>query len=173
MCSRQPTESTWQSQLAQWHDLILNYCRHYSIFRIDLQAMTAPGGSDLFENTRIKRRLSFETLQEVVEGMVGNGSAEWEGGSKGPKAVALVYWRKPEEWANLIWAWVNQAGMGNDIMTVHEIAHGELVADQPFYELDPSVLQAALNILVKRGVAQLFKGSSDDDSMGVKFFNSN
>lgn len=53
---RQPTEQTWESQLAQWNDLILSYCRHYRIFRIDLHEVTVPGGSNLFENKQIKRK---------------------------------------------------------------------------------------------------------------------
>lgn len=38
-----------------------------------------------------------------------------------------------------------------------------------FFELDKNILDKALNILVKRGSAQIFKGT-DEDSMGVKFF---
>lgn len=38
-----------------------------------------------------------------------------------------------------------------------------------FFELDKALLTKALNILVKRGNAQIFKGT-DEDSMGVKFF---
>ncbi|KAJ8661190.1 hypothetical protein O0I10_002938 [Lichtheimia ornata] len=170
--TRQPTEQTWESQVAQWTDLIMSYCRHHRIFRIDLHEVTVPGGSKLFENEQIKRRLSFETLQEIIDDMVQKGNAEWEGGAKGTKSQAVIYWRKPDDWANLIWTWVNQSGMNNDILTLHEIAHGDLVEDQAFYELDPFILNKAMNILAKRGVAQLFKGSSDDDSMGVKFFSS-
>lgn len=36
----------------------------------------------------------------------GSGTAEWEGGAKGPKSEALIYWHTPEDWANLIWNWV-------------------------------------------------------------------
>lgn len=38
-----------------------------------------------------------------------------------------------------------------------------------FFELDKTILDKALNILVKKGNAQIFKGT-DEDSMGVKFF---
>ncbi len=34
------------------------------------------------------------------------GSAEWEGGAKGSKSEAFIYWYTPEEWANMIWDWV-------------------------------------------------------------------
>ncbi|KAG0174525.1 hypothetical protein DFQ28_005818 [Apophysomyces sp. BC1034] len=121
--------------------------------------------------TTLIGRLSFATLQEIIDEMVKQGTAEWEGGPKGPKAQAWIYWRKPDDWANMIWTWVNQRGMNNDIVTVYEIAHGDLAEGEEFYEMDKGVLTKALNILVKRGVAQLFKGSSDDD-MGVKFFGS-
>ncbi|ORY98869.1 ESCRT-II complex subunit-domain-containing protein [Syncephalastrum racemosum] len=168
--TRQPTEATWQNQVAQWSEFIQSYCRHHRIFRIDLHEATVPGASELFENSRIKRRLSFETLQEIIDEMVQQGVAEWEGGNKGPKTHAVIYWRKPDDWANLILQWVTETGNNNNILTVHEIAHGELVEDQPFYQLDGLILDKALHILSKRGVAQLFKGSGDDESMGVKFF---
>ncbi|KAI9488427.1 vacuolar protein sorting 25 [Zychaea mexicana] len=171
--TRQPTDSTWESQLNQWSELILSYCRHYNKFRIDLHEATAPGVSQLFENSKLKRRLSFETLQEIVDNMVQRGDAEWEDGPKGTKSQAVIYWRKPSDWATLILNWVNETGMNNNsILTVHEIAHGDLAEDQPFYEMDHFILLKALQLLAKRGVAQLFKGSSDDESMGVKFFNS-
>lgn len=51
-------------------------------------------------------RLSFETLQEIIDDMVQKGNAEWEGGPKGAKSQAVIYWRKPDDWANLIWTWV-------------------------------------------------------------------
>ncbi|KAI8370601.1 ESCRT-II complex subunit-domain-containing protein [Radiomyces spectabilis] len=170
--TRQPTEATWHSQASQWADLILSYCRYHRIYRIDLHQVTMPSASTLFENTRIKRRLSFETLQDIIDRMVDQGTADWEGGSKGDKSQALIYWRKPEDWANLIWTWVNQVGVNNSIVTVYEILHGELAEGQEFYEMDKTVLLKALNVLVKRGHAQIFSSSEDEDSMGVKFFGS-
>lgn len=40
-----------------------------------------------------------------------------------------------------------------------------------FFEIDKTLLNKALQILVKRGTAQIFKGT-DEDSMGIKFFGS-
>lgn len=112
----------------QWENLILAYARQKHIFRLDLHQATTPGGNEIFENKKINRRLSFETLQDIIEemarkgthnalqiklvcnlnnGLSGIGTAEWEGGSKGPKTEALIYWHTPEDWANLIWNWVN------------------------------------------------------------------
>jgi hypothetical protein len=44
-------------------------------------------------------------LRELVDGMVEDGQAEWVG-KKGTKVQALLYWLKPEEWANMISNWV-------------------------------------------------------------------
>lgn len=38
------------------------------------------------------------------------------------------------------------------------------------HEIDTAVLLKALDVLVKRGVAQIFAGTSDPESVGVKFF---
>ena len=40
---------------------------------------------------------------ELLEYMATEGSVEWEGAGR---ATAIVYWRKPEEWANVIYEWV-------------------------------------------------------------------
>jgi len=36
--------------------------------------------------------------------MVDDGQAEWVG--KGTKIQSILYWHKPEEWANMISNWV-------------------------------------------------------------------
>jgi len=46
----------------------------------------------------------MEFLQELVNGMVENGQAEWVG--KNTRVQALLFWYKPEEWANMISNWV-------------------------------------------------------------------
>ncbi|KAI8880276.1 ESCRT-II complex, vps25 subunit, partial [Backusella circina FSU 941] len=165
---RQITESTWQNQVGQWEQLILSYAKHKHVFRLDVHAATSPGGGEIFENNKIKRknnksflnkyhqhtqnigRLSFELLQEIIDEMVKRGTAEWD--SK-EKTEALI----------------NETGQNNQVVTFYELCQGELVQDQEFYMMDNTLLNKALQILVKRGNAQIFKGT-DQDSMGVKFF---
>ncbi|KAG1057535.1 hypothetical protein G6F46_001764 [Rhizopus delemar] len=122
--------------------------------------------SDL-SSTTLQQQI--QALQDIIEEMVKKGTAEWEGGPKGSKTEAYLYWHTPEEWANLIWNWINETGQNDQIVTYYEIAHGELAEGQEFYDIDHNVLDKALNVLVKRGNAQIFKGT-DEDSMGVKFF---
>ncbi|KAG9301949.1 hypothetical protein G9A89_020993 [Geosiphon pyriformis] len=162
--SYQPTQSTWQHQAAHWSRIIQGYCRHHRLYRLDLAESL---NWELFNNRTIKRRLNFETLQAIIEEMVKQGTAEWIPPNK--KITAIINWRKPEEWATLIYNWIYANGMTNSILTVYEIAHGELTEGLEFHELDQSVLLKALDLLVKRGVAQVFQGTSAED-MGVKFF---
>ncbi|CAM0138935.1 unnamed protein product [Umbelopsis sp. WA50703] len=57
-------------------------------------------------------------------------------------------------------------------MTVYEIANGELAEGTEFYEMDGTVLMKALEVLSAKGNAQIFTGTGDVDSIGVKFFGS-
>ena len=90
----------------EWETLLLSYARQHKLYKLELHQATLPGGITIFENQKINRRLSFETLQDIIQEMVQKGTAEWEGGSKGPKNEAWIYWLTPEEWANSIWGWV-------------------------------------------------------------------
>ncbi|CEP17176.1 hypothetical protein [Parasitella parasitica] len=141
--TRQITESTWKSQAMQWENLILSYARQKRIFRLDLHQATSPGAAQIFENKKINRRLSFETLQDIIEEMTRKALTDS--------------------------SQISETGQNNQIVTYYEIANGELAEGQEFFELDIAILSKALNILVKRGNAQIFKGT-DQDSMGVKFF---
>jgi ESCRT-II complex subunit VPS25 len=49
-------------------------------------------------------KLKLDFLRELVESMVKDGQAEWT--DKNTKVQALLYWLKPEEWANMISNWV-------------------------------------------------------------------
>jgi ESCRT-II complex subunit len=57
-------------------------------------------------NIRGIGRLKHKDAVEILDSMATEGSIEWDGGSK---ATAIIYWRKPEEWANAIYEWVPHA----------------------------------------------------------------
>ncbi|CAG8607746.1 13687_t:CDS:2, partial [Funneliformis mosseae] len=136
----QPTQTTWQNQVALWSEIILSYYRHHKLYRLELSEAL---NSELFYNKGINRM------------------AEWDSPPK--KTTAIIYWRKPEEWATLINNWVFEAGMTNSILTVYEIAHGDTTEGLEFHKLDQIILMKSLDILVKKGVAQTFQGTSADD----------
>lgn len=103
----QPTAATRSAQLAKWSSLILSYCRHYRLWRLSVtDAIDTP----LFRNTKLKRGLTLNDTREVLDWMtkeVAGERAEWVG-KEGEKAVCWVYWRRPEEWAEVLSDWVGR-----------------------------------------------------------------
>ncbi|KAJ2482915.1 hypothetical protein IWW56_000757 [Coemansia sp. RSA 2131] len=121
-----------------------------------------------FNNRQIHRALRTDTLREIVDELVKQGHAVWLG-AKGTKETCIIYWRKPDVWANMIHQWATDRGFCNTVLTLYELANGDDTVGQEFYNLDPATLRRSLEMLQSQGRAQLFVGSSDDDT-GVKIF---
>ncbi|KAM0460944.1 hypothetical protein ACHAO4_001740 [Trichoderma viride] len=187
--TRQPNLTIHHAQLTKWSSLVLAYARHHRIFRL---ALSAAADSDLFYNRGLDRRLAPPDIREVVDFMRKDGRAEYlqpgdagAGGGNGSNGdastasaaaagagagagdVVLIYWRKPQEWAALIEAYVDETAQKGSVLTVYELTEGENTRGTEFHGMDNGVLMKALNILVKRGKAQIF---GSEDSLGVKFF---
>ncbi len=79
-----------------------------------------------------------------------------------------VYWRRPEEWAQVLEEWVERTGQKGTVLTLYEIVEGEASAREEFAGMDVELLRASLGVCVKRGRAQIF--SSGGEGEGVKFF---
>ncbi|KAG5929051.1 hypothetical protein E4U42_007276 [Claviceps africana] len=156
----QPNLTTRHAQQTKWSALILAYARHHRIFRLSVSTASE---TDLFYNARINRRLSIPDIHTLINFMRKDGRAEYESASRAASVasgwdVVFLHWKKPEEWAALIEKYVEDTAQKGSVLTVYEIKlHG----------LDHDVLLKALNILVKKGRAQIF---GSDDSLGVKFF---
>ena len=65
----------------------------------------------------------------------GGRRAEWivDGGSgAGGKGggTAWVYWKRPEEWAEVISGWVEDTGQKNTVLTLYELVNGEMTVGQ-------------------------------------------
>ncbi|KAI5476368.1 hypothetical protein MNV49_007817 [Pseudohyphozyma bogoriensis] len=168
--TKQPNEQTWTHQQAQWISLILSYARFHKLHRIDISEEGTR--IELFHNKLIDRRLQLPTLRLVVARMVAEGSAAYDSSGTSSKATptgAWIYWKRPEEWANVIFDWIKEAGLGNSIMTFYELTEGgDLVHTTDFYKLPEPILRKALDVLVKSGKAQVFKGVGEEGD-GVKF----
>ncbi|RDL42011.1 Uncharacterized protein BP5553_01990 [Venustampulla echinocandica] len=165
--TRQPTLQTHHAQLQKWSSLILSYCRSHRIFKLSLiDALD----TDLFWNKRIGKRMSLADVKEVVEYMRKEDRAEWVGGKgaggEGGNEV-WVWWRTPEEWATAVYEWVDETAQKNTVLTLYELTQSEATLSKEFHGMDSDLLQKALNILVKRGKAQVF---GQEDQQGVKFF---
>ncbi|KAE8152134.1 ESCRT-II complex, vps25 subunit [Aspergillus avenaceus] len=157
----QPNSNTRHSQLQKWSSLIQSYCRHYKLYRLNLiDAIETP----LFHNAALKKRVSLPEAREILEFMVGDGRAEWVDSGKG---VVWIWWRRPEEWAGLLVDWVESTGQKNVVLTVYELVDGEDSVSQEWHGMDTDVMMKSLNVLVKRGKAQVFGNEGQE---GVKFF---
>ncbi|KAL8785220.1 MAG: hypothetical protein Q9213_003489 [Squamulea squamosa] len=167
----QPTLLTRNSQLAKWSLLIQRYHAHHHRYRLHLPtALSSP----LFRNTAIHKRLSLASLVEIVDYMVksekdggGGQRAEWTGGKAAEKNEAWIWWKRPEEWAEVISGWVDKTGQKGVILTFYELVNGEAVRGEEWVGMEEEVLAKCLNLLVKRGKAQVF---GEEGEKGVKFF---
>ncbi|KAK8847571.1 hypothetical protein IAR55_005430 [Kwoniella newhampshirensis] len=158
----QPNPSTLSHQLELWRNLVLNWARHDRVFEVNADGEVG----EAFHNKRIKRRLLPPSMKRLMVEMVKNGEAAPDP----PKQETryLLYWRKPDEWGDLIYAWVTENGLNASIMTFYEITDGDLSHTTEFYELPPPLLRKALESLVKRGKAQLLEGQGEVGE-GVRF----
>ncbi|KAJ3028376.1 UNVERIFIED_CONTAM: Vacuolar protein-sorting-associated protein 25 [Siphonaria sp. JEL0065] len=159
--SRQPTQETWARQRNLWIDLILSYCQSQRLFLVDLNELSK---SPLFVNKEINRALPRTAIDELFAEIVSMGNGEWE--DKKTKSRCFVWWKKPEEWAALIYNWATENGQ--KICTIYEIVEGDVTEGLEFHGLNTDAVKRVLEVLVKQGKGQVFYGTSDSD-MGIKF----
>ncbi|CCG82159.1 Vacuolar protein-sorting-associated protein 25 [Taphrina deformans PYCC 5710] len=161
--TRQPNVETFNSQRQQWAAIILEYYRHNKLFQLSLNAETI--NSALFTNRSIKRSLKLDTLMEIIEHMVAQNQAEWLTKKKGD---VLIYWRRPEDWAQALIKYVEDTGQNGSILTMYELTEAEEAERSEFYKMDKVMLRKVVDVLSKRGKAVIMKGS-DGEEQGIKF----
>ncbi|KAI5808836.1 ESCRT-II complex subunit-domain-containing protein [Peziza echinospora] len=149
--TRQPNTTTFLRQRALWASFILSYCKHHRLWRLNVSDALE---TELFWNRGLGRRVKYCDAVEMIDGGVG-------------KSTLIVWWRKPEEWAGVIYDWIDSTGQKNTVLTLYEIAEGDLTGSTEFRGIDQFTLRKALEVLTKRGQAQIF---SINDESGVKFF---
>jgi ESCRT-II complex subunit VPS25 len=158
----QPVKATREKQLKLWCDLVLSYCKHYKIFKL---SVTECATWSLFVNTSIDRKLSVDAIEKVLSRLVSMGYGEWLNKEAN---VCLVYWRRPNEWAQLIYDWVERSGRRKSILTLYEIRFSEDTVELEFHEMDIELLLKSLQVLESQGKCVIFEGKTSDD-LGVKF----
>ncbi|KAI0026079.1 ESCRT-II complex, vps25 subunit [Xylariomycetidae sp. FL0641] len=175
--TRQPNATTWHAVQSKWSALILAWCAHHRAFRLSLPSAVAPTtttsnpslADELFHNRRLGKRLGRADAREVFAFMRREGRVEFvhDDAAGGGEGDVFVYWRTPDEWAALIEDWVEQTAQKGAVLTLYELTEGEDTRGTEFHGLEPEILQKALQVLVKRGKAQIF---GQEDQRGVKFF---
>lgn len=161
--TRQPNQETFKSQLQQWSAIILVYYKFYRKYRMSLTPETL--SSDLFTNKSINRSLKLETLREIVEHMVLEGHAEY---TSKKKDEALIYWRRPDEWSQLLSRHIENTGQNNSVLTIYELTEADEAKDSEFWQMDKSMLRKVVDVLAKKGKAAIMKGP-DGEEQGIKF----
>ena len=149
---------TKSKQMETWCALVLSYHQHHKVFKLHLSDISS---SPLFYNKTINRKLSHAAVMQILEALKAKGNIEWEDKNK---TSCLVFWKTPQQWADLIHAWVLQSGQINTVCTLHELTQGVNTTNEEFYGLEEWLLIRALKILQSKGFAELI---GDD---GVKFF---
>jgi len=149
----QPNEETRKHQFRGWSQLILDYCQAQRIFILEKARTDIP----LFQNKNIKRQLSVDALEQILEDMSAAGKAEW---IDKKKDRCFVYWNTPVEWGNIIYDWAKSNGLLNTVETFFEIMN----AETQFKGMDFPMLLHCLKTLEKSQKAELI---GED---GVKFF---
>lgn len=122
----QVNEDTKKKQLEAWCELVLNYCKRSRLFQLDLAESQ---NTELFNNKKIDRKCSLDLINAIVEELVKNGRAEWvqnelagrNSKSTQPKAKAFILWHTLDEWAKIIYEFVNKRALQNTVCTFYEI----------------------------------------------------
>jgi ESCRT-II complex subunit VPS25 len=113
--TKQPNRDTEAKRVQVWRDLILSYCRHHAVFVLDINESTA--SSPLFCNSTISRSLNKADILEILQMMISAGNAEW---LTHDSTKLMIFWRRPSEWADMVFAWVASQGHTDSIMTMYE-----------------------------------------------------
>lgn len=180
ICSLQPHAETRANQIAAWRSLVLDYLRFNKQFIIDIREAQH---QTLFSNTAINRKLDTECLLAILSDLQRTQNAipldkqrnRWE-----------IYWHTLEEWAAIIYNYINSKGATNSVLTLFELTQGDEVQEEgivdrkphfmffnhsiflvEFCGLDADVLIKVLRVLEAEGKCELMLF---DDQQGVKFF---
>jgi len=164
--TQQPNPTTQATQTDHWIRLIVSYARARRLFTIRVEDADVKGSGDWYEvmhNPEINHSLSPTYLATIFSTMVNQNSAAWEP-QKQTRSV-LLYWRRPEEWAEVLHGWVTNTGQINTILTFYEIQEPAVASE--LQGIPVSLLRKAIAILSKTGRAQLIDGTEEG---GVRFF---
>lgn len=171
----QPNEDTRRKQLDAWSDLIISYCKQNRVYELDLAESVK---SELFSNKKIDRKCSSDLIKEIIDYMVKQKRAEWlnttdssphrsKSANNKTSQKCLIFWHTLDEWAKLIYEYVDRTGMRNTVCTFYELTESNDAKKLEFYKMSESVLKRALQQLQSQGKAEIFQL---DEGLGVKFF---
>ena len=161
----QPNLTSRHAQLEHWSALILSYTRHHRIFRLSALLDPSHAAFPLFHNASINRHLSTAAIRTVLEFMSTHHHAEPTSRKPDDATEFYMYWRTPGQWADALAGWIDESAQHGVVFTLFELIEGDDSAGRDFHGMDPDVLKKALDVLVKKGRAEVF----GTEELGVKF----
>jgi len=162
--TQQPNPTTQSTVTDHWIRLILTYARHRKLFVLCVEDSEIAGSDweEILNNGRINRKMRPPYLSDILATMVDKNVAAYEP-VKQTRAV-LVYWRLPEEWAEVLYDWAFSSGQLNTILTFYDITDPPL--ESPLTNIPIPLLRSAIAILGKTGRSQTI---AIPDGEGVRF----
>jgi len=132
------------------------------VLRIEDAETAGSDWKEILYNERINRRMLSAYLSDILATMVGKNVAAYEP-AKQTRAV-LVYWRLPDEWAEVLYDWAFSSGQLNTILTFYDITDPPI--ESPLTNIPIPLLRKAIAILGKTGRSQII---AIPDGEGVRF----
>lgn len=132
------------------------------MLRIEDAETAGSDWKEILYNERINRRMLSAYLSDILATMVGKNVAAYEP-AKQTRAV-LVYWRLPDEWAEVLYDWAFSSGQLNTILTFYDITDPPI--ESPLTNIPIPLLRKAIAILGKTGRSQII---AIPDGEGVRF----
>ncbi|KAI0730970.1 ESCRT-II complex vps25 subunit [Earliella scabrosa] len=166
--TQQPNPVTQKTATQQWTRLLLTYARHKKLFVLRVEDADAAEGpwDEVLRNPRINRRIRPAHLAAILADMVHGTQAIYDPPNQ--TSAVLLFWRSPEEWAQVLYDWASSTGHLNTIMTFYEIV--EPPVPSPLEGLPLPILRKAIAVLTKSARAQIIAVS---DGEGVRFLTGN
>ncbi|KAH7825515.1 Vacuolar protein sorting 25A (Vps25A) [Monocercomonoides exilis] len=150
----QKVVSVRTKQIDSWQDLILKYCKHFGLQRLDLNEIES---MELFNNRKIQRKLSISTVRIIIDSLVEKGNAKW---ADDTHIVALILWRTIPEWVTIVSKWVETNRLSGSVMTVFELLNKEVSTHSEFVGTDEAMFSEILELMSSQGKCALVKDSS-------------
>ena len=108
-------------------------------------------------------RVNGSMARELLSNLVSSGNAE-----QISKSTFLMYWKKPTQWADTIYEYVQRTGMTGSVVTVYELILGDEAEGEVFHGL-PDIWPRVFKALERSGRAALFGAESLTAEAGIKF----
>ncbi|KAJ6619547.1 ESCRT-II complex vps25 subunit [Mycena sp. CBHHK59/15] len=163
--TQQHHPTTHATVTEQWITLILAYARYRKLFVLRVEDAESADNEwcEVLRNERINRKLLPSYLSVIMAAMVSKNVAAYD--PLGQTRSVLLYWRLPEDWAEVLHGWAVSTGQLNTILTFYEISDPPVPS--PLSNIPINLLRKAIAILAKTGRAQLIAIA---DGEGVRLF---